>query len=158
MTVNFDFRVSSQLWKRSFCGFVSLWLTWTINPTKLDEFALFSPPHSRSRCFAQNFDFLILFYECVCSYYSFKFRWLLFSGGETKNILNMWTETGFVCVCVRACVCVYLCSLSLWISWLMLLILVWSFFRLCSGGRWLQSAGLEPCNIRTSLYYIIQWL
>lgn len=43
-------------------------------------------------------------------------------------------------------VCVYLCSLSLWISWLMLLILLWSFFCLCSGGRWLQSAGPEPCN------------
>lgn len=76
---------------------------------------------------------------------------------EDKQVL--WAKLQLVCVCVY----VYLCSLSLWISWLMLLILVWSFFRLCSGGRWLQSAGLEPCKIHTSLYYIIlyytiQWL
>lgn len=29
------------MWKRTFCGFVRLWLTWTINLTELDGFALF---------------------------------------------------------------------------------------------------------------------
>lgn len=46
----------------------------------------------------------------------------------------------------------YLCSLSRWISSLMLLILLWSFFLLCSGGRWLQSAGPEPCNHTHTLW------
>ena len=42
MTVNFDLWVSSQMWKRTFCGFVRLWLRWIINLTELDGFALFS--------------------------------------------------------------------------------------------------------------------
>lgn len=62
----------------------------------------------------------------------------------------------YLCVTCRlmCCMC-YRCSRSLRISSLMLLILVWSFLHLCSGGRWLQSAGPDPCN--SFLLLIVKW-